>query len=71
MYADPDEFRQFLHQMPVSYRIAHAPKEIAMHIQLVKEIETASSNQPPVGASYVASPKIYFVDGGGYTELHL
>ncbi len=58
-YADADEFHRFLHQMPVSYRITHSPKEIAVHIKLVKAVEAKGSSV------------IHFVDKAGYTELHL
>ena len=84
-YAHPDEFRRFLSQMPVSYRITYSPQEIAMHIKLVKQVErvkisvAAKVIDPPhevealfSGEESSAFPaEIQFVDRAGYTELHL
>ena len=84
-YAHPDEFRQFLSQMPVSYRITYSPQEIAMHIKLVKQVEKIKISADPTvtapcregqgplpeGESTVSPTEIQFVDRAGYTELHL
>jgi [protein-PII] uridylyltransferase len=70
MYADPDEFRAFLQQMPISYRIAHSPQEIATHIRLVKEIE-AQETQQTKGEPRSDSFVFHFVDQTGFTELYL
>ncbi len=69
-YAPPEEFQQFLQQMPVSYRISLAPEEIAMHMKMVAQAEASPE------ASAEASPEastaiIQFVDKPGFTELHL
>ena len=70
-YAHPDEFQRFLHEMPVSYRITHTPKEIAMHIKLVDEVEAQAAEKVFELEFKSSSAVIHFVDKAGYTELHL
>lgn len=67
-YAPPEEFQQFLQQMPVSYRISLAPEEIAMHMKMVAQAESGMAADTEPDAS---TPIIQFVDKQGFTELHL
>ncbi len=66
--APPEEFQQFLHQMPVTYRIGVAPEEISMHMKMMSqaETETTENNDASTGAVI-----LQFVDKSGFTELHL
>ena len=68
VYAPPEEFQHFLHQMPVTYRIAIAPEEISMHMKMIAQAETSSSENKDSEASAV---NLQFVDKPGFTELHL
>ena len=68
VYAQPEEFQQFLHQMPVTYRISIAPEEIAMHMKMIAQAEAATSNEQEQTAS---AATLQFVDKPGFTELHL
>ena len=66
-FAPVDEFQQFLHHMPVSYRISVSPEDIAMHIKMAGQIESdavGTEGSPSTGV-------IQFVDRPGFTELHL
>ncbi len=67
-YAPPEEFQQFLQQMPVSYRISLAPEEIAMHMKMVAQAESGKTPESETDASTAI---IQFVDEPGFTELHL
>ena len=68
VYAPPEEFQQFLQQMPVSYRISVALEEIAMHIKMATQVEAAAT----VSTESTPNPAIsQFVDRPGFTELHL
>lgn len=67
-YAPPEEFQQFLQQMPVSYRISLAPEEIAMHMKMVAQAEASS---PPESETDASTAIVQFVDKLGFTELHL
>jgi [protein-PII] uridylyltransferase len=66
-FAPVDEFQQFLHHMPVSYRISVSPEEIAMHIKMTGQIENAITETEGMPSTGV----IQFVDRPGFTELHL
>jgi [protein-PII] uridylyltransferase len=66
IYADPEVFRRFLQQMPVSYRITHSPQETAMHIKLANQVESQSPKEENSTQS-----ALQFIDRAGYTELHL
>lgn len=67
-YTQPEEFQQFLHQMPVTYRIGVAPEEISMHMKMISQAEVSSSeNQDPDAGAAI----LQFVDKPGFTELHL
>ena len=68
VFAPPEEFQQFLHQMPVTYRIGVAPEEISMHMKMIAQSETTSSQNSDTDASAVI---LQFVDKPGFTELHL
>ena len=66
-FAPVEEFQQFLHHMPVSYRISVSAEEIAMHIKMAAQAESvtpATEGTPSTGI-------IQFVDRPGFTELHL
>ena len=66
-FAPVEEFQQFLHHMPISYRISVSPEEIAMHIKMAAQAESvtpATEGTPSTGI-------IQFVDRPGFTELHL
>ena len=67
-FAPVEEFQQFLHHMPVSYRISVSPEEIAMHIQMTGQAEAASTEETEATSS---TGIIQFVDRPGFTELHL
>ena len=67
-FAPVEEFQQFLHHMPVSYRISVSPEEIAMHIQMTGQAEAASTETT---AATPSTGIIQFVDRPGFTELHL
>ena len=78
MYAPPDEFRRFLQQMPISYRMTYSPQEIAMHIKLVARIEQSEKSKEQDEESRMPSDGIeptpvalQLVDKPGFTELHL
>ena len=66
-FAPVEEFQQFLHHMPVSYRISVSPEEIAMHIKMTSQAETASTEIEATSSTGI----IQFVDQPGFTELHL
>ena len=66
-FAPVEEFQQFLHHMPVSYRISVAPEEIAMHIKMTSQAETTSTETEATSSTGI----IQFVDRPGFTELHL
>ena len=67
-FAPVEEFQQFLHHMPVSYRISVSPEEIAMHIKMTSQVSEAAS----IGTETTSSTGIVqFVDRPGFTELHL
>ena len=66
-FAPVEEFQQFLHYMPVSYRISVSPEEIAMHIKMTTQAEASS----PDGAATGITGIVQFVDRPGFTELHL
>lgn len=66
--APPEEFQQFLHQMPVTYRIGIPPEEISMHMKMIGQAETSSSENSEITASAAI---LQFVDKLGFTELHL
>ncbi len=68
VFAPPEEFQQFLHQMPVTYRIGVAPEEISMHMKMIAQAEAASSNNTDTGTGAAI---LQFVDKPGFTELHL
>ena len=67
-FAPVEEFQQFLHHMPVSYRISVSPEEIAMHIKMTSQVSEAVSTE--TGAT-PSTGIIQFVDRSGFTELHL
>ena len=66
-FAPVEEFQQFLHHMPVSYRISVAPEEIAMHIKMTSQAEATSTETEATSSTGI----IQFVDRPGFTELHL
>jgi [protein-PII] uridylyltransferase len=66
-FAPVKEFQQFLHHMPVSYRISVSPEEIAMHIKMTGQIESDTVETEGIPSTGV----IQFVDRPGFTELHL
>ena len=66
-FAPVEEFQQFLHHMPVSYRISVSPEEIAMHIKMTSQAEAASTETGSTSSTGI----IQFVDRPGFTELHL
>ena len=66
-FAPVEEFQQFLHHMPVSYRISVSPEEIAMHIKMTSQAEAASTETKATSSTGI----IQFVDPPGFTELHL
>ena len=66
-FAPVEEFQQFLHHMPVSYRISVSPEEIAMHIKMTAQIESATLEAEGTPSTGV----VQFVDRPGFTELHL
>ena len=66
-FAPVEEFQQFLHHMPVSYRISVAPEEIAMHIKMATQAEAATTDGDATGITGI----VQFVDRPGFTELHL
>ena len=66
-FAPVEEFQQFLHHMPVSYRISVAPEEIAMHIKMTTQAEAATTDGDATGITGI----VQFVDRPGFTELHL
>ena len=66
-FAPVEEFQQFLHHMPVSYRISVSPEEIAMHIKMTAQAEAASTQTDATPSTGI----IQFVDRPGFTELHL
>ena len=66
-FAPVEEFQQFLHHMPVSYRISVSPEEIAMHIKMTAQIESATLKAEDTPSTGV----VQFVDRPGFTELHL
>ncbi len=68
VFAQPEEFQQFLQQMPVTYRIGVAPEEISMHMKMISQAEATSSENSDSDASAVI---LQFVDKPGFTELHL
>ena len=67
-FAPVEEFQQFLHHMPVSYRISVSPEEIAMHIKMTSQVSEGVSTE--TGAT-PSTGIIQFVDRPGFTELHL
>ncbi len=66
-FAPVEEFQQFLHHMPVSYRIGVAPEEIAMHIKMTTQAEAAAVEEDTTAITGI----VQFVDRPGFTELHL
>ena len=68
VFAPPEEFQQFLHQMPVIYRIGIPSEEISMHIKMIAQVETTSSDKSDLTASAAI---LQYVDKPGFTELHL
>ena len=66
-FAPVEEFQQFLHHMPVSYRISVSPEEIAMHIKMATQAEAASTETETTSITGI----VQFVDRPGFTELHL
>ncbi|MDE0689253.1 MAG: hypothetical protein OXI61_13865 [Candidatus Poribacteria bacterium] len=67
-FAPVEEFQQFLHHMPISYRISVSPEEIAMHIKMTSQVSEAASTETGTTPS---TGIIQFVDRPGFTELHL
>jgi len=67
-FAPVEEFQQFLHHMPVSYRISVSPEEIAMHIKMTSQVSESVSTETGTTPS---TGIIQFVDRPGFTELHL
>lgn len=67
-YAPPEEFQEFLHHMPVTYRIGVAPEEISMHMKMIGQAETTNSENIDIIPSAAI---LQFVDKQGFTELHL
>ncbi|MCY3721084.1 MAG: hypothetical protein OXG97_02570 [Candidatus Poribacteria bacterium] len=67
-FAPVEEFQQFLHHMPISYRISVSPEEIAMHIKMTSQVSEAGSTETGTTPS---TGIIQFVDRPGFTELHL
>lgn len=68
VYAPPEEFQNYLHQMPVTYRIGVALEEISMHIKMFSQAEAANANSSDQTTSAAI---LQFVDKPGFTELHL
>ena len=66
-FAPVEEFQQFLHYMPVSYRISVSPEEIAMHIKMTTQAEASATDGAATGITGI----VQFVDRPGFTELHL
>ena len=66
-FAPVEEFQQFLHHMPVSYRISVSPEEIAMHIKMATQAEAAAPEEDTTAITGI----VQFVDRPGFTELHL
>ena len=66
-FAPVEEFQQFLHHMPVSYRISVSPDEIAMHIKMATQAEAASTETETTSITGI----VQFIDRPGFTELHL
>ena len=66
-FAPVEEFQQFLHHMPVSYRISVSPDEIAMHIKMATQARTAFTETETTSITGI----VQFVDRPGFTELHL
>jgi len=66
-FAPVEEFQQFLHHMPVSYRISVSPEDIAMHIKMTSQAEAASTDAETTSSAGI----VQFVDQPGFTELHL
>ena len=67
LFAPVEEFQQFLHHMPVSYRISVSPEDIAMHIKMTGQIESGTPETQEMPSAGV----VQFVDRPGFTELHL
>ena len=67
LFAPVEEFQQFLHHMPVSYRISVSPEDIAMHIKMTGQIESGTPETQGMPSAGV----VQFVDRPGFTELHL
>ena len=66
-YAPVEEFQQFLHHMPVPYRISVSPEDIAMHIKMSIQAEAAFTETGATPSTGI----VQFVDRPGFTELHL
>ena len=66
-FAPVEELQQFLHHMPVSYRISVSPEEIAMHIKMTTQAEAAATDRDTTAITGI----VQFVDRPGFTELHL
>jgi [protein-PII] uridylyltransferase len=70
----PERINQFLHQMPVTYRMSHSNiDEIIFHLRLVEMVETslACTRAKRRDKNIEATPVIVeFFDKTGYTELH-
>ena len=66
-FAPVEEFQQFLHHMPVSYRISVSPEEIAMHIKMATQAEATVTETDATSITGI----VQFVDRPGFTELHL
>lgn len=66
-FAPVEEFQQFLHHMPVSYRISVSPEEIAMHIKMATQAEATITERDATSITGI----VQFVDRPGFTELHL
>ncbi len=68
VYAPPEEFQNFLQQMPVTYRIGVAPEEISTHIKMFAQAESTNANEQEKAESTAI---LQYVDKPGFTELHL
>ena len=63
----PERINQFLHQMPVTYRMVHNNlDEIIFHLRLAEQIEAALERDPEDKTPII----VEFVEKTGYTEMH-
>ncbi len=63
----PERINQFLHQMPVTYRMVHNNiDEIIFQLRLVEQLEAALEHNPEDKTPII----VEFVDKAGYTEMH-